>query len=58
MNDEAAEKIMEWGLTAHPTEAGAADAFRAEMRGRQYGYEETLDAWWWFLAGWKARRDA
>lgn len=29
--------------------------FREEMKGRSYGAEETLDAWVWYKAGWKAQ---
>lgn len=28
--------------------------FCKEMEGRQYGKNETSDAWLWFLAGWVA----
>ena len=31
--------------------------FTRTMLGKQYGREETLDAWLWFLAGWKAKCD-
>lgn len=31
--------------------------FVTHMKGRMYGYEETVGAWLWFLHGWNARRD-
>lgn len=32
-------------------------AFDKEMEGREYGYEETWDAFMWFRDGWLARSD-
>jgi hypothetical protein len=32
----------------------AEKAFLKEMENRQYGEEETRDAWGWFIAGWVA----
>lgn len=47
MNAEADKEIPE---------SRAGMAFRVAMDGKQYGYQETMDAWHWFscgfLAGW------
>lgn len=34
------------------THDDAWKAFGQKMIGRQYGREETRDAWFWFLSGW------
>ncbi len=31
------------------------EAFKKAMKGKQYGEEETRDAYAWFKEGWKAR---
>lgn len=36
----------------------AKEAFHNEMERRQYGYEQLLSAWLWFICGWKARKAA
>jgi hypothetical protein len=38
--------------------ARARVVFVRLMRGRQYGLEPLLDAWNWFVVGWKARHNA
>lgn len=50
MNDELLKFSPSW------TRAGVncREAFQAQMVGRKYGAEETLDAWLWFRAGWLA----
>lgn len=32
----------------------ARECFKAEMKGREYGYEALHDAWNWFLTGYDA----
>ena len=35
-------------------EKAAWAGFWLEMQNKMYGYNETLDAWHWFVAGWHA----
>lgn len=52
--------VMEW-CKLHgvlPPAPDVLDAFENEMRGKQYGFEETWDAFCWFRNGWLARTPA
>lgn len=40
------------GRTAH---GDAWRDFLKEMHARQYGPEEMIEAWMWFVSGWKAK---
>jgi hypothetical protein len=42
--------VRSWRNTTY----SSRHAFLREMRGKQYGYGELLNAWGWFLAGWCA----
>jgi hypothetical protein len=50
--EEIASVLWEPNDVTHP----AFPAFVVEMDKRQYGEEETNDAWGWFVSGWQAAR--
>lgn len=48
MNNDLVVKDMDWQQCSDACRV----AFVLAMEGRNYGPDETLDAWVWFYAGW------
>lgn len=54
--DEIAEKLTAFGLKLDTRPRVVLDAFCIKMERRQYGQEETADAYLWFESGWLAAK--
>jgi hypothetical protein len=53
---ETIASLEKFGIVLKGRSRECLDAFCKEMLGRQYGVEETADAFLWFESGWKASR--
>lgn len=55
--EECRKKLVKFGLKLDLRSETMLAAFYTSMEGRQYGTEETSDAFLWFEAGWQAARN-